>query len=71
MKYTVVLTADYPSIARDILAGEFDVIAHPTEQARSEEEMITLLLTQRMWSSPQPPPVCRDFWTLAYQAIDD
>lgn len=43
MKYTVVLTADYPSIARDILAGEFDVIAHPTEQARSEEEMITLL----------------------------
>jgi len=43
VKYTVVLTADYPSIARDILAGEFDVIAHPTEQARSEEEMITLL----------------------------
>jgi len=43
MKYTVVLTADYPAIARDILAGEFDVIAHPTEQARSEEEMITLL----------------------------
>lgn len=43
MKYTVVLTADYPSIARDLLAGEFDVITHPTEQARSEEEMITLL----------------------------
>jgi len=43
VKYTVVLTADYPSIARDILAGEFDVIAHPTEQARSEEEMMTLL----------------------------
>jgi glyoxylate reductase len=43
VKYTVVLTADYPSIARDILAGEFDVIAHPTEQARSEEEIITLL----------------------------
>lgn len=43
MKYTVVLTADFPSIARDLLAGEFDVIAHPTEQARSEEEIITLL----------------------------
>ena len=43
MKYTVVLTADFPPIARDILAGEFDVIAHPTEQARSEEEIITLL----------------------------
>jgi glyoxylate reductase len=43
VKYTVVLTADFPPIARDILAGEFDVIAHPTEQARSEEEIITLL----------------------------
>ena len=43
MKYTVVLTADYPSIARDLLAGEFDVIAHPTEHLRSEDEMITLL----------------------------
>jgi len=43
MKYTVVLTAEYPSVAREILAGEFDVIEHPTEQARSEEEMITLL----------------------------
>ncbi len=43
MKYTVVLTAGYPSIARDLLAGEFDVIEHPTEQARSEEEVITLL----------------------------
>jgi phosphoglycerate dehydrogenase-like enzyme len=43
VKYTVVLTADFPSIARDILAGEFDVIAHPTEQARSEDEIITLL----------------------------
>jgi len=43
VKYTVVLTADFPPIARDILAGEFDVIAHPTEQARSEDDMITLL----------------------------
>jgi len=43
VKYTVVLTADYPSIARDLLAGEFDVIEHPTEQARSEDDIITLL----------------------------
>ena len=43
MKYTVVLTAEYPAIAREILAGQFDVIEHPTEQARSEEEMIQLL----------------------------
>jgi len=43
VKYTVVLTADFPPIARDLLAGEFDVIAHPTEHVRSEEELITLL----------------------------
>jgi glyoxylate reductase len=43
MKYTVVLTAEYPPIAREILASRFDVVEHPTEQARSEEEMITLL----------------------------
>jgi glyoxylate reductase len=43
MKYTVVLTADFPPVARDLLAGEFDVIAHPTEHVRSEEELITLL----------------------------
>ncbi len=35
------------------------------------EEMVTILLTQRAWTSPRPPDICRDFWTLAYQAIDD
>lgn len=35
------------------------------------EEMVTILLTQRAWTSPNPPGVHRDFWTLAYQAIDD
>ncbi|MGN6672863.1 MAG: serine hydrolase domain-containing protein [Thermomicrobiales bacterium] len=35
------------------------------------EEMVTILLTQRAWTSPDPPDICRDFWTLAYQAIDD
>lgn len=43
MKYTVVLTAAFPSIARELLAGEFDVVEHPTEHARTEEEMITIL----------------------------
>lgn len=36
-----------------------------------QEDMITILMTQRAWSSPNPPDVSRDFWTLAYQAIDD
>jgi CubicO group peptidase (beta-lactamase class C family) len=35
------------------------------------EEMVTILMTNRAWSSPNPPPVCLDFWTAAYQAIDD
>jgi CubicO group peptidase (beta-lactamase class C family) len=35
------------------------------------EEMVTILMTQRAWTSASPPPVCRDFWTLAYAAIDD
>lgn len=43
MKYTVVLTADYPAVARDLLAGQFDVVAHPTEHQRTEDDVITLL----------------------------
>jgi len=35
------------------------------------EEMVIILMTQRAWTSPRPPDVCLDFWTSAYQAIDD
>jgi CubicO group peptidase (beta-lactamase class C family) len=35
------------------------------------EEMVIILMTQQSWTSPSPANVCRDFWTLAYQAIDD
>ncbi len=35
------------------------------------EDMVIILMTQRAWTSPSPPDVCRDFWTGAYQAIDD
>src|SRR2546430_11787938 len=35
------------------------------------EEMVTILMTQQSWTSPRPPNVCLDFWTLAYHAIDD
>ena len=35
------------------------------------EDMIGIVMTQAMWTSPNPPAVCRDFWTTAYQAIDD
>jgi glyoxylate reductase len=43
MRYTVVLTAEFPSIATSLLSPQFDVIAHPTEHDRSEEDMATLL----------------------------
>ena len=35
------------------------------------EDMVTILMTQRAWTSPNPPNVCLDFRTSAYQAIDD
>jgi CubicO group peptidase (beta-lactamase class C family) len=35
------------------------------------EEMITILMSQVAWTSPRVPDICRDFWTAAYQAIDD
>jgi CubicO group peptidase (beta-lactamase class C family) len=33
--------------------------------------LVGILMTQRAWTSPTPPDVCRDFWVSAYQAIDD
>jgi CubicO group peptidase (beta-lactamase class C family) len=36
-----------------------------------KEGLTGILLTQRMMDSPQPPIAMLDFWTLAYQAIDD
>jgi len=35
------------------------------------EGMVAILMTQRVWDSPSPPGVYLDFWTSAYQAIDD
>jgi CubicO group peptidase (beta-lactamase class C family) len=35
------------------------------------EGMVTILMTQRLWASPAPPEIHRDFWTSAYQAIAD
>jgi CubicO group peptidase (beta-lactamase class C family) len=40
-------------------------------KADPAEEMTGIILTNRAWTSPNPPDVCRDFWTLAYAAIDD
>jgi CubicO group peptidase (beta-lactamase class C family) len=35
------------------------------------EELIGILLTQRVWDEFPIPKVYNDFWTSAYQAIDD
>jgi hypothetical protein len=32
---------------------------------------VSILMTQTTWTSPDPPAVHLDFWTCAYQAIDD
>jgi CubicO group peptidase (beta-lactamase class C family) len=36
-----------------------------------QEDMVSILMTQVAWTSPNPPNVCRDFWTSAYATIDD
>ncbi len=36
-----------------------------------QEDMVGILMTQRLMESPDPPHVFRDFWTSVYQAIDD
>jgi CubicO group peptidase (beta-lactamase class C family) len=34
-----------------------------------EDAVVGVLLTNEMWSSPEPPPVCRDFWSGLHAAI--
>ncbi len=36
-----------------------------------QEDMVGILMTQRVMDSPAAPPTYSDFWTSAYQAIDD
>jgi phosphoglycerate dehydrogenase-like enzyme len=43
VKYTVVLTATFPPSARAVLAGELDVLEHPTEPDRTAEDLLTIL----------------------------
>lgn len=36
-----------------------------------KEGIVAILMTQGLWTSPSPPGVYLDFWTSAYQSIDD
>ena len=82
MKYTVVLTAAFPRVAREMLAGEFDVVEHPTEHDRTEEDMITMLsdadaaitllsdpLTRRVLSSNHNLRIVANF-AVGYNNVD-
>ncbi len=35
------------------------------------EDLTGIILTNQVWSSPAPPPVCEDFWTATYAAFPD
>jgi CubicO group peptidase (beta-lactamase class C family) len=35
------------------------------------ERLVGILMTQCAWTSPSGPRIWNDFWTSAYQAIDD
>lgn len=35
------------------------------------EDLVGIVLTQRMFTSPRLPAYCQDFWTTTYQSIDD
>jgi CubicO group peptidase (beta-lactamase class C family) len=39
--------------------------------ADPREELVAILMTQRLLDAPEPPKVFSDFWTSIYQAIDD
>jgi glyoxylate reductase len=43
VKFSVVLTASFPSITRDLLAPHFDVVEYPTEHDRTEDDVLTMV----------------------------
>lgn len=42
-----------------------------TWQVDPANDMTMILLTQAMFTGPNPPPVIHDFWASAYRAIRD
>ena len=39
--------------------------------ADPKEDLNAVLMTQQAWTSPDPPNVCRDFWTSVYASIEE
>lgn len=82
MKPNIVLTAAFPAVARDLLAEDFEVVEHPTELGRSEEDLITILadadgaitllsdqLTRRVLSSNPNLAIVANF-AVGYNNVD-
>jgi CubicO group peptidase (beta-lactamase class C family) len=42
-----------------------------TRYCDPREHMVSILMTQAMWTSPAPPHICLNFRTAACQVIDD
>jgi hypothetical protein len=53
------------------LDGSAGMAATASWYSDPTESLTGILLTQRMMDSPRPPRALVDFWTPAYQAIDD
>jgi len=58
-------------IARSVGTYGWDGGRGTTWYSDPQEEMVTILMTQVDWTTPDPPNVTKDFLTSAYQAIDD
>lgn len=63
----VIRRTDFYSVGRFGWDGGYGTTGH----ADPAEDMIGILMTQRLLDSPLPSAAFRDFWTLAYQAIAD
>jgi hypothetical protein len=54
-------------------SNENDGVEHPRKNQRhgAGDDIVGILMTQRVMDSPVAPPTLSDFWTSAYQAIGD
>ena len=58
-------------VARSIGAFGWDGGSGTSWYSDPRENLVGILMTQAAWTSPSPPAICRDFWTLTYASIDD
>ena len=61
----------FPSGGGGLVSTADDYLAFTSWTSDPLEEMVVILMTTTMWTSPTPPPVFLDFRTSPYQAIDD